>query len=104
MSILDEAVSIATELGMIPLMDKADALQEQLAAVPVTSPAYPDGLTAREVEVLRLVAAGKSNQDIADALVITLRTAGNHVANILNKTGLANRTEAAAYAIRQDIV
>ncbi len=61
-------------------------------------------MTAREVEVLRLVAAGKSNQDIADALVITLRTAGNHVANILNKTGLANRTEAAAYAIRQDIV
>lgn len=54
--------------------------------------------------MLKLVAAGKSNQEIADALVIILRTAGNHVSNILNKTGLANRTEAAAYAIRQGIV
>jgi DNA-binding CsgD family transcriptional regulator len=103
-SMLDEALSITDELGMTPLADKIADLQVQVASQPATSPAYPDGLTAREVEVLRLVAAGKSNQDIADALVITLRTAGNHVANILNKTGLANRTEAAAYAIRQDIV
>ena len=103
-TILGEARSIATGLGMTPLVDKAAELQERSVSKPATGPANPEGLTAREVEVLRLVAAGKSNQDIADALVITLRTAGNHVANILNKTGLANRTEAAAYAIRQDIV
>jgi DNA-binding CsgD family transcriptional regulator len=102
-SILDEALSIATELGMTPLADKIVELQEQVASQPVTSPAHPDGLAAREVEVLRLVAAGKSNPEIADELVITLRTAGNHVSNILNKTGLNNRTEATAYAIRQDI-
>ncbi|MCH7841160.1 MAG: AAA family ATPase [Chloroflexi bacterium] len=102
-SLLDESLSIATELEMAPLAETVAALQEILASEPTTGPAYPDGLTAREIEVLRLVAAGKSNQEIADALVITLRTAGNHVSNILNKTGLTNRTEAAAYAIRQGI-
>ena len=58
----------------------------------------PDGLSGRELEVLRLLAAGKSNQQIADELVISLNTARKHVANILVKTGSANRTEAAAYA------
>ncbi|MCH8298668.1 MAG: alpha/beta fold hydrolase [Chloroflexi bacterium] len=59
----------------------------------------PDGLTPREVEVLRLVANGKSNQEIATELVISFNTVTNHVKSILGKTGCANRTEAAAYAI-----
>ena len=59
----------------------------------------PDGLTPREIEVLRLIANGKSNRDIADELVISFNTVTNHVKNILGKTGCANRTEAAAYAI-----
>ncbi len=61
--------------------------------------APPDGLTPREVEVLRLIASGKSNQEIASELVISFNTVTNHVKNILGKTGCANRTEAAAYAI-----
>ena len=61
--------------------------------------APPDGLTPREVEVLRLIASGKSNQEIATELVISINTVTNHVKNILGKTGCANRTEAAAYAI-----
>jgi DNA-binding NarL/FixJ family response regulator len=56
------------------------------------------GLSSRESEVLRLVAAGQSNKQIADELVISLNTARKHVANILDKTGTANRTEAAGYA------
>jgi DNA-binding NarL/FixJ family response regulator len=60
--------------------------------------ALPDGLSAREVEVLRLLAAGKGNQQIADELVISLNTARKHVANILDKTGTANRAQAAVYA------
>jgi pimeloyl-ACP methyl ester carboxylesterase/DNA-binding CsgD family transcriptional regulator len=60
--------------------------------------ARPTGLSEREVEVLRLIAAGRSNQQIADALVISINTVARHVANILNKTGAANRTEAAVYA------
>ena len=62
------------------------------------SDAQPAGLSLREVEVLRLIAAGKSNPQIAGELVISLNTVQHHVSNILAKTGLANRTEAAVYA------
>jgi len=71
-------------------------------AVDTPTPA-PDGLTPREMEVLRLIANGKSNQDIATELVISFNTVTNHVKNILGKTGCANRTEAAAYAIPRGI-
>jgi DNA-binding CsgD family transcriptional regulator len=57
-----------------------------------------DSLSAREIEVLRLLAAGKSNQQIADELVISLNTVRRHVSNVFDKTGVANRTEAAGYA------
>jgi DNA-binding CsgD family transcriptional regulator len=60
----------------------------------------PDGLTERELEVIAFLPRGYTNQAIADALVISPRTVGNHVANILAKTRLANRAEAAAYAVR----
>jgi DNA-binding NarL/FixJ family response regulator len=58
----------------------------------------PHGLSQREVEVLRLVAAGRSNQQIADELVISLNTVRRHVSNVFDKTGVANRTEASVYA------
>ncbi|MFQ6028889.1 MAG: response regulator transcription factor, partial [Dehalococcoidia bacterium] len=64
---------------------------------------YPDGLTQREVEVLRLIALGRSNNDIAEELFISLRTVANHVTSILTKIGASNRTEAAIYATRQDL-
>jgi pimeloyl-ACP methyl ester carboxylesterase/DNA-binding CsgD family transcriptional regulator len=60
-------------------------------------------LTAREVEVLRLIAEGRSNQEIARELVISINTVTNHVKNILGKTGTANRTEAAAFAHRNGL-
>jgi DNA-binding CsgD family transcriptional regulator/pimeloyl-ACP methyl ester carboxylesterase len=61
------------------------------------------GLSIRETEVLRLLAAGKSNQQIADDLVISLNTVRRHVSNIFDKTGVANRAEAATYAARNGI-
>jgi len=60
-------------------------------------------LTEREVEVLRLVARGLSNQQIAGALTITEQTVRAHVSNILSKLHLANRTQAALYALREGI-
>ena len=72
------------------------ASAETVAKAPI---APPDGLTPREVEVLRLIASGRSNQEIASELVISFNTVTNHVKNILGKTGCANRTAAAAYAI-----
>jgi pimeloyl-ACP methyl ester carboxylesterase/DNA-binding CsgD family transcriptional regulator len=67
---------------------------------PMGAPLRQDspGLSSREREVLRLIAAGKSNPQIAEALVISLNTVQRHVSNILAKTGAANRTEAAVYA------
>ena len=65
----------------------------------LTRPAAPDVLlTAREREVLGHVAAGRSNQDIADRLVISERTVRTHVSNILAKLGLVSRTQAAIWA------
>jgi DNA-binding CsgD family transcriptional regulator len=67
-------------------------------------PVRPDGLTAREVETLQLLAAGLSNREIARRLVISPSTAANHVRSILLKTGSANRTQAARYAHQHDLV
>jgi DNA-binding NarL/FixJ family response regulator len=55
------------------------------------------------VEVLRLIAAGRSNPQMADELVISLNTVQRHVSNILAKTGLSNRAEAASYATRHGL-
>ena len=60
-------------------------------------------LTEREVEVLKLVAKGLSNQEIAEKLVVSERTVGAHVSNILGKLHLANRTQAALYALRKGL-
>jgi DNA-binding CsgD family transcriptional regulator/pimeloyl-ACP methyl ester carboxylesterase len=82
------------------------AIDDFLAELPhVNGPTAPtsDALSLREVEVLRLLAAGKSNQQIADELVISLNTVNRHVSNIYAKTGAANRAEAAAYATRNGI-
>jgi DNA-binding NarL/FixJ family response regulator len=61
-------------------------------------------LTTREVEVLRLVGAGAANKEIALQLGISERTARTHVSNILAKLGLASRTQAALWAVREGLV
>jgi NarL family two-component system response regulator LiaR len=66
-------------------------------------PLTEDPLTARESVILKLVAQGMSNQEIAERLVISERTVGNHIGNILSKLHLANRTQAALYALREGI-
>lgn len=66
-------------------------------------PLTEDPLTARESAILKLVAQGMSNQEIAGRLVISERTVGNHIGNILSKLHLANRTQAALYALREGI-
>lgn len=66
-------------------------------------PPTAEPLTERELEVLKLVAKGWSNGEIAEELVITERTVGAHVSNILGKLHLANRTQAALYALRAGI-
>ena len=99
-----EAESIATELRMLALLDRLAALQEDAAAVPPKSPGFPSGLTQREVEVLRLICDGKTDREIGQELFISIKTVGNHVSNILNKTGAANRTDATSYAHTHGLV
>lgn len=103
-ALLGAAINTCQELGMRALEERVSALLARSRSEPRRASAYPDGLTRREVEVLRLIAVGRSNRDIADALFISLNTVANHVRNILSKTGAANRTEAAAYAIRHGFI
>ena len=70
---------------------------------PTRQPISPDPLTEREIEVLRLVAKGLSNQEIADHLTIANVTVRTHFSRILSKLHLANRVQAALYALREDL-
>ncbi len=81
----------------------AEAVQA-LAQAARSGPKPGDDLSPREREVLTLLAAGKSNPEIAEALVISLPTAKSHVSKILSKLGVANRAEAASMAVKYDLV
>jgi DNA-binding NarL/FixJ family response regulator len=102
-SLLDEALAAAREIGMAALAERAAALREEAGRAPGRV-RYPAGLSQREVEVLRLVAAGRGNREIAEALFVSHNTVANHVRSILTKTNTANRTEAAAFAVQHALV
>ena len=87
-------------LAPSPGVDGTSAGAPARAPEPPSVAADPFGLTAREREVLALVATGQTNRRIADTLFISESTAGVHVSNILGKLGVTSRTEAAAVAVR----
>ena len=70
---------------------------------PAKTPAVEPDLTEREIEILRMVAHGLSNQEIADALVLSPWTVRSHISSILAKLGLENRTQAALYALKRGL-
>jgi DNA-binding CsgD family transcriptional regulator/tetratricopeptide (TPR) repeat protein len=88
-------------LGAVRAMDAAGGLLRQLGGATGGRPQLGAELTAREHEVLELIALGMSNARIARTLVISEKTAGHHVSSILSKLGVHNRAEAAAYAARR---
>ncbi len=96
--LLAEAVRLADAVGMPTLLARARVL------APASGSALPDGLSARELDVLRLVARGRSNREIGAALFISEHTAANHVRSILRKTASANRADATGYAYRRGLV
>jgi class 3 adenylate cyclase/DNA-binding CsgD family transcriptional regulator/tetratricopeptide (TPR) repeat protein len=100
-ALLADALADSTALGMQALTPRIEALAAAIVAPP---PSYPCGLTEREVGVLRLIAIGRNNREIAQVLQISPNTVANHVRSILEKTYTANRTEAAAFANREGLL
>jgi non-specific serine/threonine protein kinase len=101
----DAGWSEGRTLGRDAAVARAQALLHTIPVVEPTRATHPAaGLTARELEVLRLVAAGQSNAEIAETLVLSVHTVERHVANIFAKLGAHNRAEAAATAARQGLV
>jgi DNA-binding CsgD family transcriptional regulator len=92
----EAAREILRRLGAQPDLDEVSRLLRP------ASP--PHGLSPREIEVLRLVAAGRTNRAIAAALFLSERTVHRHVSNIFEKLGVASRTEAAAFAAEHDLL
>jgi DNA-binding NarL/FixJ family response regulator len=80
------------------------AVFDRLGVITTAGQPLPGGLTEREGEVLSLVAAGRSNRDIAGSLAISEKTVARHLSNIFTKIGVGSRTEAAAYAFNHGLV
>ena len=95
---LDAARDVFERLGAAPDLARLDRSGR---ATPLPSPA---GLSEREVEVLRLVAAGLTNRAIADALTISERTVDRHVSNIFTKLDVSTRAAATAFAYEHGLV
>jgi DNA-binding CsgD family transcriptional regulator len=102
---LNLAVPELRDMHMQPGLERGLHLLEQLEhqAPTTTTAAVSHGLTAREREVARLVAAGRSNREISDALVITEGTVEVHVKHILSKLGLRSRAQVAAWAADEHV-
>jgi DNA-binding CsgD family transcriptional regulator/tetratricopeptide (TPR) repeat protein len=109
---LRQALRIAEELGALPLAARVVDRLRQLGARPASPRPRadrsaqgkdPSGLSARELQVVGLIAEGCTNREIAECLVITERTAESHVQRILNRLGLRSRIQVAAWAIQKGI-
>jgi DNA-binding CsgD family transcriptional regulator len=95
---LEAAREVFAGLGAVPDLARIDALTHRAAA------RDPHGLTARELQVLRLVAAGETNKAIAAELVLSQRTVDRHVSNIFAKLGVSSRAAATAYAYEHGLL
>ncbi|MEU0216537.1 LuxR C-terminal-related transcriptional regulator [Streptomyces sp. NPDC006265] len=95
---LDAARTVFEELGAAPDLARVRARSERAARPPL-----PGGLTSREAQVLRLVAGGASNREIAATLVISEKTVARHLSNMFTKLGVSSRAAATAYAYEHDL-
>lgn len=110
-AMLRRAAKIADDLGATPLRGRIDDLARRARITVTAKDTVPDdqvrqelGLTPREMEILRLVSAGRGNREIAEELFISAKTASVHVSNVIAKLGVANRVEAAAAAHRLGVL
>jgi LuxR family maltose regulon positive regulatory protein len=101
------AHTVLHRLGAAPLAAHAEVLLEDIRTTPHGGKTFVDGLTPRELEVLRLIAAGHSNQDIAKTLALSVRTVERHISNIYTKVGVSGAVARAAvtdYAHRHGLL
>jgi DNA-binding CsgD family transcriptional regulator len=94
----DAAAWVLRQLGAEPELARVEALRRRAPARPIGA------LTAREVEVLRQVAAGKTNRAIAAELFLSEKTVARHMSNIFAKLGISSRSAATAYAFEHELV
>jgi DNA-binding CsgD family transcriptional regulator len=100
-ALIDRCLAGSTLLGAFAARQQALRVRERLQAARAD---WPAGVTAREVDVLRLLALGLADRAIAERLFISPRTVTTHVGNLLGKTATANRTELAMWAVQQGLV
>jgi DNA-binding CsgD family transcriptional regulator len=99
--LLEEGHGLSLQLGMRPLAVAIAAFRGRYG---VRLDRKPVGLTNRELEILGLVALGKTNKEIAEALGVSTNTVAVHVAHVLHKTGSSNRTKAVSYARQHQLL
>jgi predicted ATPase/DNA-binding NarL/FixJ family response regulator len=95
-----ESLSLLARVGA----HEGDATEQSPVSPKKSAAAYPDGLTAREVEVLRLVASGLSNTQVSERLVISPRTVDTHLTSIYSKIGVSSRSAATRYALEHHLI
>ncbi len=103
-SLLAELRPILESLGAWPALADADAIAVQLDATPRSPEPHPAGLSARELDVLRLVVQGWTDRQIAERLFLSPRTVNHHLRSIYSKLGVSTRTAATGFAIKNDLV
>ncbi len=96
--LLEEAAAAFDDLEIVYHAGQARSLLTAVLQGGTARPAYPDGLTSREVDVLRLIAKGCTSREIGEDLVLSVRTVERHIANIYLKTGTHSRVAAVTYA------
>lgn len=102
-SLIDEIRGIGQSLGAAPLLARVDTLAERVSR-PSPDGNLPAQLTAREIEVLCLVADGLTDAEVAERLYLSPRTVGQHLRSIYNKLGLNSRTAATRFAVEHQLV
>ena len=102
--LLDDVQTICERLGPKPALERVDDLRQRIAQFPTKASGYPAGLSQREVEVLRLVAEGLTDADVAERLFVSRRTVTSHLTSIYNKIGIGSRAAAAVWAKEHDLI
>jgi DNA-binding NarL/FixJ family response regulator len=100
---LDDAHAICEPLGARPALARVEALAAHLTVPPTSAPPYPASLSSREVEILRLVAEGLTNPQVAERLFLSRRTVEQHLRSVFTKTGTPSRAAAARWAAEQGL-